>query len=331
VGNANLTAVCLAQGAPLASIGVILDPAAGQANSTGGGNPNIRPEKATTYTIGAIFQPDFVPNLSISIDYYNIKVDNAITTAAPGDTIAACFGNVTAASATSAACTSIRRNAINGRLSGTSTAANPILGLPAPLTNLGRLKTDGIDLIVNWKTDLDFATLALNFSGNYTMSSRFRASPNSIDRECVGFYSTNCGISTGLSTGSITPKFSWTQRTTLSFDDVDVSLLWRHIDGMIYEPGLPPLFNGAITGRGALVGRTVNFNKIPSYDYFDLTARFGVTDNLDVTLSAFNLFDKEAPIVGSSAGSTAFNGGNTFPSTYDTLGRRYAATARLKF
>jgi outer membrane receptor protein involved in Fe transport len=343
VGNANLTAVCLAQGAPLASIGAILDPAAGQANATGGGNPNIRPEKATTYTIGAVFQPDFVPNLSISFDYYNIKVENAITAASPGDIINACFGNVTAASAASADCTGIRRNAQNGRLSGTSTAANPILGLPQPLTNLGRLQTDGFDLVVNWKTDLNFATLALNFSGNYTMSSKFKASPASYERDCVGYYSTSCGISTGLSTGSITPKFSWTQRTTLSFDTVDVSLLWRHIDGMEYEgqaddfvargftAGTRNLFNGTITGRGALVGRNVNFNKISSYDYFDLTTRFGLTDNLDITLTAFNLFDKEAPIVGSSAGSTAFNGGNTFPSTYDTLGRRYAATARLKF
>jgi outer membrane receptor protein involved in Fe transport len=343
--NANLAAICLAQGAPAAAVtaGTIQNPSAGQANATGGGNPNLRPEKATTYTLGVIFQPEFIPNFSISFDYYNIKVDNAITTASPGDTIQACFGNITAASATSPACTSIRRNAQNGRLSGTSTAANPILGLPAPLTNNGRLKTDGFDLIMNWKTDLDFAELALNFSGNYTMSSKFRASPTAFERECTGFYSTNCGISTGLTVGSPTPKFSWTQRTTLSFDSIDVSLLWRHLDGLKYEgqandfvargftAASRNLFNGTITGRGQLVGRQVNFNKIPSFDYFDLTTRFSLTDNLDITLTAFNIFDKKPPIVGSSAGSTSFNGGNTFPSTYDTIGRRYAATARVKF
>lgn len=343
--NPNLAAICIAQGAPAAAVaaGTIQNPSAGQANLTGGGNPNLRPEKATTYTLGVIFQPEFIPNFSISFDYYNIKVDNAITTASPGDTIQACFGNITAASATSPACTSIRRNAGNGRLSGTSTAANPILGLPGPLTNNGRLKTDGFDLIMNWKTDLDFAELALNFSGNYTMSSKFRASPTSFERECTGFYSTNCGISTGLTVGSPTPKFSWTQRTTLSFDSIDVSLLWRHLDGLKYEgqandflargftAASRNLFSGTITGRGALVGRQVNFNKIPSVDYFDLTTRFSVTDNLDITLTAFNILDKKPPIVGSSAGSTSFNGGNTFPSTYDTVGRRYAATARVKF
>ena len=100
---------------------------------------------------------------------------------------------------------------------------------------------------------------------------------------------------------------------------------------MQYEPGLPPLFSGTITGRGDLVGREVNFNRIKAYDYFDLTARFAFSDNVDLTLSAFNLFDKQPPIVGSSAGSTSFNGGNTYPSSYDTIGRRYAASVHFKF
>ena len=44
-----------------------------------------------------------------------------------------------------------------------------------------------------------------------------------------------------------------------------------------------------------------------------------------------NLFDKQPPIVGGEAGSTTFNSGNTFPSTYDALGRRFAASARIRF
>ncbi|HEV2600482.1 TonB-dependent receptor domain-containing protein [Sphingopyxis sp.] len=330
--NANLAAVCIAQGAPVASIGAIQNPSAGQANSTGGGNPNLRPEKSDSYSVGVVLRPqDLISGLTITLDYYNIKVKDAITAATPGDVIAACFGNITAASAADPACTSIRRNAINGRLSGTSTVANPIPGLPTPLTNNGQLKTDGIDLTVNYRTDLGFAELQLNFAGNYTFNSSFKASPSAVERECTGFYSTNCGISNGLTVGSLQPEFQWTQRTTLAFDKIDLSLLWRHIDGMQYEPGLPPLFSGTITGKGELVGRQVNFNRIKAYDYFDLTARFAFSDNVDLTLSAFNLFDKQPPIVGSSAGSTTFNGGNTYPSTYDTIGRRYAASVHFKF
>ena len=343
VTNLNLRAICIAQGAPVASAtqGLIQNPSAGQANATFGGNPNIQPEKATTYTFGAVLQPrGFLSNFTLTVDYYNIVVKDAITSASPLDVIQACFGNITAASASSPACTSIRRNAGNGRLSGTPTAANPIPGLPAPLTNNGRLETDGIDLTANFRTDLPFADAGLNlsFSGNYTFNSAFQASPSAFNRECTGLYSVNCGY-----LGSLQPKFSWNQRTTLRFGDTDVSLLWRHIDGFEYEGqeedfaarGFSAtsrnLFSGVITGKGPLVGRTVNFNRIPAYDYFDLSTRFSVTDNFDFTVTVMNLLDKQPPIVGSSAGSTAFNGGNTFPSTYDTVGRRYAASARLKF
>jgi outer membrane receptor protein involved in Fe transport len=351
--NANLRAVCLAQGATAFQIdngAGVPNPTAGQANATGGGNPLIQPEKATTYTLGVVLRPEeFVSGLTLSLDYYNIKVENAITTATPGDVIGACFNNLTAASATSPACTGIRRNALTGGLSGTSTVSNPVPGLPTPLTNNGLLKTDGIDLVVNYRRDLGFARLNWNFSGNHTMSSFFQASPTAFGRECTGFYSTNCGISNGLSVGSITPKYSWNQRTTLSFGEVDVSLLWRHISKMRYE-GLANDFaargfteanrflfplngdaNRTITGRGPLVGRRANFNEIPAANYFDLAIRVNASENMEFTFTVQNLLDRDPPLVGSSAGSTTFNGGNTYPSTYDAIGRRFAAGARLRF
>ncbi|MFX5705343.1 TonB-dependent receptor, partial [Acinetobacter baumannii] len=90
----------LAQGAPAASIGSIQNPSAGQANATFVYNPAIRPEKADTFTVGAVFTPDrLIHGLTVSVDYFDIKVNNAITFATPGDAISACFGNVTAASA----------------------------------------------------------------------------------------------------------------------------------------------------------------------------------------------------------------------------------------
>src|SRR5690606_35609357 len=91
LSNPNLAAVCLAQGAPASSIGSIQAPNSGQANQTGGGNPNLKPETSNSYTVGVLFQPEFVPGLSVSIDYYNIKVKGAITTPTPDDVLGACF------------------------------------------------------------------------------------------------------------------------------------------------------------------------------------------------------------------------------------------------
>ena len=314
LANPNLAAVCVAQGAPVGQIGLIADPAAAQVNITSGGNPNLDVEKATTYTIGAVFQPDFVPGLTASVDYYNIKVVDAITTPTVGDALNACFGNITAASANDPACTGIRRNPLTGGLDG-STANTP--GLPLGLSNLGRITTDGVDLALNYRRNMGFAKLALGFNGNWTNSAKFQATPTSVNRECVGYYSVNCG--------SIQPKYSFNQRTTLSFGPMDVSLLWRYIHGVKYEP--LALEDDIAAGGGPLE----KFRTIPAEHYFDLSTRFGITDHFTLTLTVQNLLDNQPKLVGSSIGSTAFNSGNVYPSTYDPLGRRYAAGVRLRF
>ena len=86
-----------------------------------------------------------------------------------------------------------------------------------------------------------------------------------------------------------------------------------------------------MTTPGTLNGETVNFNRIPAFDYFDFATRFNVNEHFDLTFTVTNLFDKKPPIVGNTAGTTSQNSGNTFPSTYDPLGRRFTAGARIKF
>jgi outer membrane receptor protein involved in Fe transport len=339
LSNANLTAICLAQGAPAGRIGLINNPTAGQANITASGNLHLKPEVANTWTIGAIARPRFLPGFSATIDYYHIKVTDAITAPTPGDLINACFGNITAASASDPACTIIRRSTITGQLDG-SPAEVP--GLFAALSNQGTLTTDGVDLTFDYRRTLGTvmgspAKLNLNFGGNYTHSQKFQATPSSVNRECVGYYSANCGFPAG----GLLPKYTFNQRTTLSLGRVDLSLLWRHLSSMKYEPGLPPLFSGTIVSTpsssvffndpGNHNGETVDFNHIGAFNYFDFTTRFNVNEHLTLTFTVANLFDKKPPFVGNTAGTTSQNSGDTFPSTYDPLGRRFAASARIKF
>ena len=330
----NFVAVCLAQGASPGSIGTIPQPTAGQANATGGGNPLLKPETSRSWTVGVVLYPrSILPGFNATLDYYNIKIKQAINAPLPADVINACFANITAASATNPACTSIRRNLKSGGLSGST--AN-VQGLPVPLSNSGRLETDGFDLTANYRRSLGFADLILNFNGNYTRTAKFFASDSiTTAPNCPGLYSANCGIALG----QLQPKWSWNQRTTLSFKPVDVSLLWRHLGSFNYEFAdvagktlCDPTkgCTGVIRG-GSFAGAPFKPNHIPAFDYFDMTARFSITDHFDLTLSAFNLFDKQPPIVGNQAGTTTAGSGNTFPSTYDALGRRYGAAVRVKF
>lgn len=327
--NPNLRAVCIAQGAPPGQIGLIANPAAAQVNVTSGGNPNLGVEEASTYTVGFLFQPNFIPGFSLSADYYNIEVTDAITSPSVGDVIGACFNNITPASASSPACTGIRRDPVTGELSG---SADTTPGVPLVLSNLGTINTSGVDLSMNYRADLQFATLTLSFNGNWTNESRFKASPTSVDRDCVGFYSINCG--------SIQPEYSFNQRTTLTFGDVDLSLLWRYVSEVIYEP---LQFQDDVTTANQFGctdplgadpdGCVVNpeFRRIPAENYFDFATRYQVNDNFSFTFAIQNLLDNKPTVVGSDVGSTAFNSGNVYPSSYDALGRRFAMGARLRF
>ena len=337
LANANLAAICIAQGAPSVTLGSIANPTAGQANITAGGNLNLRPEKANTWTVGAVIRPSFLQGFSATVDYYHIKVTDAITVPTPGDIIAACFGPTPTsppANAALPACTSIRRSVLTGQLDG-SPAEVP--GLFGALSNQGTIATDGIDFTFDYRHSLGTilnspSKIAFNFGGNWTNSQKFQATPTSVNRECVGFYSANCGFPAG----GLLPEWTFNERTTWTLGRVDMSLLWRYLSAMKYEPGLPPLFSGTIASSatgvpGSLNGETVNFNRISAHSYFDFSTRFNVNEHFDLTFTIMNLFDKSPPFVGNTAGTTSQNSGNTFPSTYDPLGRRFAAGARIKF
>ncbi len=51
------------------------------------GNPHLLPEVARTYTVGAVWTPDFISGLTMSLDYYRIHLANAIEQIAPSTTI----------------------------------------------------------------------------------------------------------------------------------------------------------------------------------------------------------------------------------------------------
>ncbi|MBX9886277.1 MAG: TonB-dependent receptor, partial [Novosphingobium sp.] len=328
--NANLRAICLAQGAPANSIGQILNPTAAQANITTQGSLNLKPEKATTYTVGAVIQGlGFLPGFSASVDYYNIAVTDVIGTGLPADYIRACFGNVTAASAADPACTVIRRDPSTGGLDGSPATTR---GLFAPTTNQGKLRTDGIDVILNYQRPIGSVKWTINAVANVTFSSKYKATPASFDRECVGYYSVNCSF-----TGSIQPRHSWSVQNTFSLKGMDLSLLWRHQSSAKQEPCNAVetcearAFKGTIPAdSGALSGQSVDFGRIDAYDYLDVTTRFNV-EQFTFTFTVQNLFNTKPPIVGNTIGSTSFNSGNTYPSSYDALGRRFAIGARVKF
>ena len=334
----NLLAACLLQvpagstGAAAIQAGTLLQPAAGQINITTGGNPNLGTETAKTWTIGTAFQPDAIPGFALTVDYFNIKVTGAVSSPTVGDAVDACF---LAPSATNPACgpTFISRNPATGGLDGDPSTTR---GLILQQSNLGRIATDGIDLSMRYSTDLsDMIGLSLSFDGTWTNKNTFQATATGLDRDCVGFYSVNCG--------SPQSEFAFSQRTSMTFDeDYTLSLRWRYLSALQYEPAVnnaeiaaalaDPA--GCPDALGADPGGCVvnpEFTTIPAEHYFDLSFQWDVSENVLFTLTAQNLLNNKPKLVGSDIGSTSFNSGNVYPSSYDALGRRYGASVKFTF
>ena len=327
--NLGLAALCVATGAPASTIGQIPTPSSSQIDTTTSGNRNLGVERANTYTIGGVFTPSFVRRLAVTVDYYNIKVTNAITTPASGDILNGCYSAALNPGYTyNAFCQLIERNALNGSLN-----AGGLRGVILAGSNLGVIQTAGVEFGVTYKVvpadfgiNKDIGSVSFSLNGTYLDYYHFQATPNAINRDCTAHYSTNCT--------NPRPGWKYNTRLTYSFGPVDLSLFWRHIGAVGLEPFLATAITPLATAQpGGPNPSTVlaQYRRIPAYNYFDLAARATIGDNLELSLTIDNLTDKSAPLVGSSVGGTAFNSGNTFPTVYDVLGRTYAMGVRLKF
>ena len=316
--------LCEATGAPAGTYGGISQPSSGQINVTTSGNPNLDVERAKTYTLGAVFTPSFLPRFSLTIDYFNIKIDDLISAPSQNDILNGCYSAALNPSQTpNAFCALIARNPLTGSLNGAGETPGVILAS----SNLGKLETAGVDLAVNYSIPIGENSLRLGFNGTWLDYYNVQATPNSIFRECTGFYSTSCT--------NPRPEWKWNARVGYSFGPAEVSLLWNHLSSVELETprpaGIPLDTRAPGNTTGAYNSILPAFRQIDSYDSFDLSVRFDVTDNFEMGLLVENLLDEKPPLVGTGVGGTAFNSGNTFPTTYDVIGRAYTVNARLRF
>jgi len=291
--------LCLLTGVPANLFGSVQQPSAGQVNILQGGNPLLGPEVADTLTVGFVWTPAFADALSVTLDYYDIDIDKLVSAPTVDDILTGCYQNNNRAT-----CALIGRNPNNGTFNGTNAR-----GIGLALSNLGKLRTNGFDLGINYGLGLgDMGGLDFSLNLNKLRTYDFQATPTSIVRDCVGLYSISCGV---------IHDFKSVFRTTWNYNDFGVSLNWRHLGGVTEEPG----------GQAFLPA----FASIGSHNYFDLGASWKYNDMLRVNLSVANVADKQPPVVGNTIAATAINSGNTFPQFYDTIGRFYTMGVTVSF
>ena len=307
-----LRALCLQTGVPADAINNLPQPSAGQINVVAGGNPNLGPEEADTTTIGLVFEPDFAPGLSMSLDFYQIQINKSVSAATAQQVIDGCYSTtLNPGLGFNSLCGLIGRSPIDGTFNGGSAP-----GVNTSTSNLGTDWTSGYDIEVRYRLPLrnlgldpKWGRVDLALSANQVTKYEFQTIPGVPLLDCLGFYGTSCG--------GPNYKTKFTQRGSWAVGDWNFAYNWRYVGKAIEEPG----------GQAFLP----QFSTIKAYSYVDLRADWNVTKNLKLQVSVANAFDKKPPEVGSTIGTTSTNSGNTFPSYYDVVGRSYTFGATLKF
>jgi outer membrane receptor protein involved in Fe transport len=308
-------AQCVAAGIPLGSGLYPTTPStANQYNGLVGGNSKLIPETALTSSFGIGWTPSFVPNLRVQLDYFDIKIENVITTIGADNILQQCInaGNF---------CNDIHRDS-NGSL----WLSNDGYVVDS-LANVGKLETRGIDVDVSYGFDIGPAgKIRTSLQGTYVDLYRVTpiASDPSTSFNCAGLYGDICSSAAATSV----PIFRWrhTLRTTWStpWQGLDVTASWRYFSAMKLDALSPQANLSAFQATGATVangGVSSTDAAIKAFNYLDLTAAVKLADKITFRVGVNNVFDKDPPVIGGSNLPGTVGNGNTFPQVYDALGR----------
>jgi iron complex outermembrane recepter protein len=311
-------AACEASGLNPSLYGHLLANPANQYNGLLGGNANLLPEISDTYTVGLVLQPRVVPNLTVSLDYFDIKIKDVISSIGGNTILLDCLATLSPTF-----CNDVHRD---GGGSLWKTVDGYIID---NVVNEGDLATRGLDVKGSYRQALPgLGSLLFSLEGTYLEALTVTPVPGFGSYDCVGYFGNSCG--------GATPKWRHVFNTTWStpWDGLDLTLRWRYLGSQVSEQtSSNPFLAGAYPNLYAPT------QSIPAFNYIDLTGSFNITKTVRLQVGVNNVFDKAPPLyiggdcsTGSGfAGAGANCNGNTYPGYYDALGRYLFATVTAQF
>lgn len=292
-GSANRAANCAAAGMPTGYDFVY----AQSLEILSGGNPDLREEKSDSYTIGTIIQPRWIPGLSVSVDYWNIKVKNVISSVSAQQVANLCYDS---SSLNNQFCGLFQRAGASGGPNGEVPFQIIEGSLLESAANFASLKYRGIDVQVNYDHSFDFGRVSLQaYWTHYLQKDSFTNpdDPTFADRfmDELNDPSDEVNLNATFQTG----KFK-----------LGYNLRW--IDGMYlntYEDynslnGLPPQNTDYAP-----------IKKYPDVFYHDIKGTVELNKDFQFYVGVDNVFDKMPPY-----GLTGVGGGS---GIYPNLGRYF--------
>lgn len=255
------------------------------------GNPEVEPERADTLTAGIVLQPTFAAGLSVSADYYDIKVDDAISLYGVQNIIRGCSEGL------DQLCELIDRDPQSGRI---KRVKNLVL-------NIAGARSRGIDLELSWRRAVDWfggSQVALRLFANRTLeSSTTNALGEHIDR----------AGQTGLFGGA--PRFQSNLSLAVERGGLRVAVQQRYISSGSYD---------ATYGPADIDQRHV---RAAAYTGAQVSWQPPGLRGVRLYLNVQNLFDEDPPI----APDWGFGGSiPTNEGLFDVLGRRFVFGVRYE-
>jgi len=271
------------------------------------GNPNLDPEEAETFTYGVVFQPRWVDGLAISLDYYDITIENAIASVAAQTIINNCYD--TPGGLTTQFCDLFDRDPADG---------GNIRFLRQSVVNIARLETSGIDVNVLYSLEVPGIALFGDAANASPGRLGFSMNANWLDKFDTYADQSRPNIVNNNKGEIGNPEWSYVAR--VSYNQGPATLSWelRYEDEVTFYETTPAAGVNRPEARSP--------NKVQEIFYNDFVARYELdssifgSNGVELYAGVNNVFDERLPY------SVGFGSGQ-----YDILGRRFFGGLRLSF
>ena len=257
------------------------------------GNAALTPEKAKTFVVGFVYQPEWLDGFSLAVDYFDIRITDAIANVGGQNAVDQC----NLSNQTSPICAFVERN-----------AANAVIGTRTSPFNLTSQETNGVDIEMQYRTPVGEGTdLTLRSFATYTGKNLTDNPFNAVNLDAVGDLAQ-----------SSQPRWRATASANLDSEGWGAFVQARYIHAFTWD-------------RLRTLGVDTDFNRVPAQVYLDAQFTVKLEDlggEQEVFLNVSNLLDKGwvyAPIRG---GATPLP---TNPNLYDQVGRMFRIGLRARF
>ena len=288
-------ALCLAQGVPAALLPGFAD-SDGIMPAVGGGNPDLEPETADTWTVGFVLSSwsahPLLSSMHLSLDWYSIDMQDAIVDTFANDYVPWCFDARVNPSfdVSNAQCGQFSRDPATGE----------IIDLQDINQNIVGYEVSGIDAQFDWSFAAGPGDVGFNWLVSWMDSFESVQVQGLSPVDEVGYVG-------GFLGGSF-PEWKWNLNLSYAWGGLTVAGQWRYVDGMS--------------------DRNWDYS-MSSQDYLDLFAGYefgaGMLSGMTLRGGIENLMDDDPPLIPTQVAA------NTDPSQYDVMGRRYYVSLSYRF